>query len=117
MAVTYLKPDAADTVGLTPLHSRIGTDVKNCAVLPRNLEYSFQGDHLKFLASYFWNVTAMNDFIANGGSNLGPFREDLFDLSGGGDPARSLVRQALDHLLTLPQFDGSQPGTLIWVET
>ena len=116
MAVTFIKPDAADTVGLTATHSMIGTDIKNCAVLPRNFEYNYQGNQLKFVVSYFWNVAAMNTYIASP-SDVHPIREDQFTLDGN-DPARSLVKQALDYLLTLPQFNGSQGGgTLVWVET
>lgn len=114
MANTRIKPQAADTTGLTAVYSNIGVDVKNCAVVATDFIYQYANDTITFDVYYYWNSAAADTWFTD--KSINPFKPVLNMSIVGIDPNKSLVNQCLDYLLTLPQFNGSQLNTLIWVK-
>jgi hypothetical protein len=112
---TRIKPQAGDSIGLTALYSKIGTDLGNCRVLATRFTYNWGSDQVQFEARYMYNNTAADAWLANNES-VNPIRVDEIAITGI-DLDKSIIDQCLDHLLTLPQFNGSQDGTLPWVKT
>jgi hypothetical protein len=113
---TRIKPQAADTMGLTALFSRIGVDIGGCRVVATHFNYQWGSRELTFDAAYLMNNAAADAYIADNNS-VNPIRMDTYNV-GDVDLDKSLVDQCLDHLLTLQQFNGSQGGaTLAWVKT
>jgi len=113
---TRIKPQAADTVGLTAMYSKIGTDVKNCAVAVAHFSMNSDMDEIQFIAAYMWNAAAADAWLLDN-SSIVPIRADYITLT----PInldKAVVDQCLDYLLTLPQFNGSQGGaTMVWAKS
>jgi hypothetical protein len=114
MANSIIKPNAADTVGLTAGFSGLGQDVKNSQVMASN--FSFANQILVFEALYFYNATHKTAYLAD--RNLAPpCKSESYTIDTGLDLNKSVIDQCLDYLLTLPQFNGSQPSTLVWIKS
>lgn len=115
MANSFIKPQAADLVGLTTDFSGLGQDVKNSNVVAAHFSYAWSNDLLIFDALYFYNNVHRNAYFANQ-NTAPPCKTESYTISGI-DLNKPLVDQCLDQLLTLPQFNGSQPSTLVWVKS
>lgn len=112
---TRIKPQASDTVGLSANYARIGTDLKNAAVVASHFMYNYASDTLSFDAVYLFNNAAADSWLIAEGS-VQPIRTDNITITGINLDI-SIVDQCLNYLLTMTQFNGSQGGgSLIWVK-
>lgn len=112
---TRIKPDAADTVGMTAMYAKIGVDVKNAVTYVTNFNYTWGQDQITFEAKSFYNNAALNQHLLD--NTVEPFKNTEYILFNGIDPNKSLINQCLDYLLALPQYNGSQGGgSLPWVK-
>jgi hypothetical protein len=104
MANKQLKTDVGNVIGLAAADSKLGTDVNGCRVYVHNTSYRSDTDTLSFVASYFWNLAALNTYLANPSADvIRPFLNESYSFNGL-DETLALRDQCLSYLLTLPRF-------------